>query len=119
MTQLKRYGFFSDIPFDKLKDQLSRLVDKVEHINKKHILNYLRSGEGLIVVAGIVRDPLDPKRPIIGSPHILTDGIWAWTADVSFYVEKYNLHVPEEFVEEMQKNGWHVPRVSDPQSLEV
>jgi hypothetical protein len=118
MKKLKRFGFFDSVALEQRKAQLSQLIGEGEHGQKAKILSYLRSGEELLLVAGIVRDPIDPKRPIIGSPHILTDGTWAWSADVAYYVEKYNLRIPEEFVEAMKSNSWRVPKVADLQLLE-
>ena len=37
-----------------------------------------------------------------------TDGEWLWPGDLSYYVRKYALKLPEEFVETMQKNEWKV-----------
>ena len=119
MKKLKRFGFFDTVSLEQRKAQLTHLIGgSSEHAQKENVLGYLRDGEQLILVAGIVRDPLDPKRPIIGSPHILTDGTWAWSADVAYYVEKYNLRIPDDFVEAMRNNSWRVPKVADLQLLE-
>ena len=118
MKKLKRFGFFDSVSLEQRKAQLVQLIGENEHAQKASVLRYLRGGEQLMLVAGIVRDPLDPNRPIIGSPHILTDGTWAWSADVTYYVEKYNLRLPEEFLESMKANGWRVPKVADIRLLE-
>lgn len=97
---------------------MAQLIGETEQAEKENVLAYLRGGEQLMLVAGIARDALDPKHPIIGSPHILTDGAWAWSADVAYYVEKYNLRIPDEFVKAMRSTGWRVPKVADLQLLE-
>jgi hypothetical protein len=118
MKKLRRFGFFDTVTIDLRKAQLSELICESEHEQKANILNYLRGGEPMIMIAGIARDPFDAKHPIIGSPHVLTDGTWAWSADVAYYVDKYNLQIPREFVETMRTNGWHVPKVADLRMLE-
>ncbi len=37
------------------------------------------------------------------------DGIWAWYADLVYYVEKYHVRLPNEFMEHMKMNNWMVP----------
>lgn len=112
MTRLKRFGFFDSVSLDQREIQLKQLIGNPVP-EKAKILAYLQSGEQLMLVAGIARDPINPNHPIIGSPHVLTDGAWAWSADVSYYVEKYDLSLPNEFLERMKKNGWRIPMPID------
>jgi len=70
-------------------------------------------------MAGVVMDLLDPERPVIGVERVLTDGTWAWTSDVIFYVRKYHIRLPEEFVRHMQENRWEVAQVTDFSALRL
>lgn len=88
-------------------------------INKESILSYLHQGYVLLAAAGPTRDVLDAAHAIIGAPHVLTDGVWAWTADVAYYVDKYNLKLPVSFSEHMRANQWKVPPILHPEALRL
>lgn len=70
---------------------------------------YLDSGLPLIVSPGMVFDIIDDSKGIAGSPSILTDGKWAWSGVLSYYVKNYNLKLDDEFLETMISNGWQLP----------
>ena len=40
---------------------------------------------------------------------LLTDGKWAWSGVLSYYVKNYNLQLDSEFVATMIENGWKIP----------
>ena len=110
--KLRRYGFFKelkhgDINGDSLIEQQS---DKVFNFKEKCV-KYLNSGHSLIVSPGLVKDVLNPENGIISSPSILTDGIWAWPEDLSYYVETYNVRPGTDFIESMKMNLWTVPDI--------
>lgn len=83
------------------------------------IIQYLNAGEVMVATAGVVGDVLDPKFGIIGPPHILTDGTYAWPAIFAHYVEHHHVRPPEEFVSHMIANAWSVPPGIDVLSLKL
>jgi hypothetical protein len=42
-----------------------------------------------------------------------TDGEWMWPEGLGHYVRCHDVILPEEFVETMRRNDWHVPDVAD------
>lgn len=89
------------------------------------ILRYLRSG--LIFafpMGGNTRDIFDRSTYAItiidGKPEVcaveLTDGEWFWYAGLIYYVEKYNVKLPDEFIERAKRHGWMVDRSAIPQA---
>ena len=48
--------------------------------------------------AGVFRDVLTGTA-IPGQAICLTDGKYGWRSDVTYYVEKYNMKLPQEFVD--------------------
>lgn len=61
------------------------------------VAQYLRSGESVAESPGILRDVLTGAR-IPERLSYLTDGKYAWRSDLAYYVEKYNLRLPEDFL---------------------
>lgn len=110
--KLKRQGYFKEMNHSEEKDPsiLDYINNKIE--DKTKICKYLSEGVVLAACGEVVEDVLNPDNGIIGSPDAVTDGEWLWPADLVYYVEKYNLKLPDEFVESMKKNNWIIP-ISD------
>lgn len=103
-------GYFKEMldgsPSDpSIKDYINKgtssLIDK--------ICAYLDNGIPLIVSPGTALDVIDETKGVAGSPSILTDGKWAWSGVLSYYVKNYNLQLDDEFIETMIENGWKIP----------
>mgnify|MGYP003288874218 CR=1 FL=1 len=93
-----------------IKDYLNKGADYP--IEK--ICAYLDSGLPLIVSPGVTFDIVDEAKGVAGSPSILTDGKWAWSGVLSYYVKNYGLLLDSEFVDTMMANDWKIPiRESD------
>ena len=73
------------------------------------ICAYLDSGLPLIISPGVVSDVIDETKGSAGSPSILTDGKWAWSGVLSYYVKNYNLLLDKDFIDTMISNDWKIP----------
>ena len=107
---LTSVGYFKEMfdgsPSDpSIKDYVNKgtssLIDK--------ICAYLDNGIPLIVSPGTAVDVIDETKGVAGSPSILTDGKWAWSGVLSYYVKNYNIQLNDEFIETMIENGWKIP----------
>ena len=108
--KLTSVGYFREMldgsPSDpSIKDYVNRGADYP--IDK--MCAYLDSGLPLIVSPGLVPDVIDESKGNAGSPSILTDGKWAWSGVLSYYVKNYNLQLDGEFIDTMISNGWKIP----------
>jgi hypothetical protein len=82
------------------------------------IVAYLESGPVLVPSSDTTEDWLaDDVDVEIGPPHILTDGTYAWPADLAYYVRKYHVRLPKHFTLHIQRNGFQVPANVDLTSL--
>ncbi len=109
-VKLTSVGYFKEMldgsPSDpSIKDYVNKgtssLIDK--------ICAYLDNGVPLIVSPGTALDVIDEAKGVAGSPSILTDGKWAWSGVLSYYVKNYNIQLNDEFIETMIENGWKIP----------
>lgn len=109
--KVQRVGFFSDLPHG-IPSEPSAASLSADHpqADEEKLLKYLGEGVSWIASAGIVRDVLANDSVAIGSPHILTDGVWAWPQDLKHYVGRYHVRLPSAFVAHAKKNGWSVPK---------
>ncbi len=76
---------------------ITSLISDQPMEHKKEILDYLKKGEVLAAAAGRARDVISGE--FIPTEWLtLTDGEYEWQTNLIFYVEKYNLKLPDEIV---------------------
>jgi hypothetical protein len=56
---------------------------------------------------------------VIGPPHVLTDGAYAWPADLPYYLRNYHVQLPTHFVIHIQRNDFQIPAGVDVASLKL
>ena len=113
-------GFYRELRGGKPHEpSLREAVQTIASPHKANMIRYLNAGELLIATGGVVNDVLDPTLGIIGPPHILTDGTYAWPAILPHYVERYDVRFPDDFVFHMISNNWTVPSGIDVHSLKI
>ncbi|MCE9584367.1 MAG: hypothetical protein K8T20_17910 [Planctomycetes bacterium] len=88
---------------------LRNLVRPVPHPDKVKILSYLRASKPRAAAAGLFQDFLAPGSPRIEPLLAYGDDDWIWTNQVTYYVDRYNLELSEEFVAHMRAQGWRSP----------
>jgi hypothetical protein len=112
-------GFFRELKHGHAKGgSLREAVQPAAGADDARAVKYLSAGVTLVASAGVVKDVLDPKAPVIGSPDVLTDGTYAWPSDLAHYVEKHHARLPAELLAHMAANHWTVPAV-DTAGLEL
>lgn len=113
-VKLNRIGFFRELKHgDKLGMSLKEAVRNSSSENEDKIVEYLDNGATFCVTAGLVSDVLDESKGVIGNLEILTDGIWAWPSDLSYYVKCYHIELDACFIEHIKKNEWTMPNKKD------
>jgi hypothetical protein len=121
-TKLKAVVHFREFPFGTIADPSMRQFmakDPWEH--QAEVLAYLRSGHVLgLPMSADLPDWFDPSaraNPAIESGHKggvtpMTDGVWFWPAGLIHFIEKYNVRVPQEFIDHAASHAWRVDRAS-------
>ena len=76
-----------------IKDLINQPIE-----GKSKIIEYMKKSEVIAVAPAIVRDVLNPE---IRLPELflMSDGVYGWRSDVIYYVEKYDMALPDEFVQ--------------------
>ena len=100
---------FKEMPYttNKNADTIKNHLSKSPINNKNEIINYLRSGICLAACTGFTKDVLDDTK-MSGIPNSMTDGKYHWYEDIIYYIDKYNMMPPKDFIEYMKKNNWEV-----------
>ena len=113
MKKLKKAGFFKELDHGEetapsIKDVLGGLSEEI--LGSVNL--YLKKGVLLVASPSLVQDVLDfDSDVVIGSLGLLTDGVWVWPSDLAYYVEKYRVDLPSEFIFHMENNGWEIGSV--------
>lgn len=120
MKQTLRYiGNFIELGYDHHPDPPSLVAGrgKLDPAIKPQVLAYLRAGNMLIFSPGVDDDVLDPARRS-DSPSIRMDGTYCWPQTLAYYVDRYDVELPAEFIAHARANDWQVP-VVDPLSVQT
>ena len=82
---------------DKNYPSIMDLINK-PITEKKKVLEYMKKGEIIAVAPAIIKDVINPE---IRLPELflMSDGKYEWRSDVIYYVEKYDMALPDEFVQ--------------------
>ncbi len=64
---------------------------------KDLVIDYMKNAMILAAAPAIVKDVFDPNIRI---PELLLmgDGKYQWRSDIVYYIDKYNLKIPDEFL---------------------
>ncbi|MBQ1395844.1 MAG: hypothetical protein IIY84_00915 [Eubacterium sp.] len=106
---LIRQGYYREMPFAESTDpSMLAFIGKADPGEIDNICAYLNSGIVLITCCGTSTDVIKPEKGIAGTPSVMTDGIWVWPGDLSYYVKNYQLALNPEFVSAMRSHNWKV-----------
>lgn len=93
-----------------LRPSMRDFISDTPQENEEKIAEYLDSGLCLFARGGWVEDVLDPA----GSTQMyagggMTDGTYFWSSTLSYYVRKYHLRLPADFLAHMAALNWSPP----------
>lgn len=78
------------------------LISPVEIKEKEKIVSYLNNAKVDAACAGTLYDPITGEK-IRREWLLFTDGEYIWHSYVPYLVEKYNMRLPEQFIEHVLK----------------
>jgi hypothetical protein len=109
---VKQAGFFRELHHG-LPDgpSLAESRAKEPSVDEADIVRYL-SAATLLAISGVVPDDyFDAASTAAEYLGIATDGTWIWPTDLAYYVSRYHVRVPEDFVRHMYEMAWEPPRL--------
>ncbi|MFD1830315.1 contact-dependent growth inhibition system immunity protein [Streptomyces desertarenae] len=81
--------------------------------------DYLRGGREVFASMGVTEDILGSGEIILGGGSVHTDGEWIWRGDLGFYLLKYHLRLPGDFVDKIRTAVSHTLAVGDGKLVEL
>ncbi len=113
-----RAGFFRELPHGVPDgESLREAMKGGEGQDEERLLSYLRGNTVLAATAATTDDVLDPRMTAIAPLELVTDGAWVWPRDLAYYLERYHVALPLQFVLQIELNNWVQPALS-PAELE-
>ena len=93
MISLIRYREFGVPDGKSIKDQFQ----KEPYEGQEKIVKYLKAGKPYLAAAGCSFDVFTGDL-IAAKKELLSDGEYSWNTALPYYVEKYNMELPLEFI---------------------
>lgn len=109
---MNKIGFFYD---DRglVEPYCQSKIEPYDKDTRVRIVNYLKAGTLIAIAAGPAYDLMSSTSVLAIPPNIRTDGRWVWTEDVAYYVERYRMMIPTDFLDVMRRNEWRSPVVDN------
>lgn len=110
---LKEAGFYQSA------EDVAAVATDVVHDWEPLAVRYLDQAPVVVASPGWLEDLLDEKAGNICQSVIRTDGEWFWRGDLGYYLRKYHVQLPDEFVSHMAAGDWVVPELGSEAMVEV
>lgn len=111
---LKPVGFFRELRHGMPNGpSLPKSVRPAATSDEDRVVRYLQLSPTFAASGPMVDDVLDPSNKSVARLETATDGQWMWPRDLAYYVAKYHVELPEEFVRHMRARDWQVPELSN------
>ena len=111
---MKPIGYFEEYEYGlKQSGSIKSLINKFvggEDLKQK-VLKYMMDGYVSSVSPCFVYDIISDNNLLIGELQTLTDGTYYWPSNYIYYIENYDILVPNEFISHMKENNWKVPNI--------
>ncbi len=107
--QLRTQGIFKEMLQGSDNDpSIFNSIQTKANEDEDKMIDYLEKGIVIIACGAVMIDVVNPKNGYAGCPEWKTDGKWAWSGDLAYYVRQYHLKLNEEFIDTMRKNSWTI-----------
>lgn len=107
---LKKQGFYKEMTYGSDNDSSIKDVMNIENdlILIEKICQYLNNGVVIVECCGTTIDAINSDNGVAGVPSLLTDGVWVWPGDLSYYVKQYNIKLTDDFVAMIKENNFNI-----------
>jgi hypothetical protein len=119
--RLIKVGFFRELEHGDISEaSLEESRASTFSHDEERLVAYLEHGILFIPSTEVAEDWLaDDSDIVIGPPHVLTDGKYAWPADLPYYVRNYHVRLPKHFVMHVHRSGFQIPADVDVARLKL
>ncbi|MGW1201216.1 hypothetical protein [Streptomyces cyaneofuscatus] len=116
MNRMEMIGFFREMEpessLELFRESIQGKVREQAAYPKAEVQRYLESGHPIFDIMETTLDVVTGSFRVPGGSSLVSDGRFVWRADLSAYVEKYNIDLPPHFISFAIENGFSVPPAS-------
>ncbi|MQY24438.1 hypothetical protein NRB20_75740 [Nocardia sp. RB20] len=74
--------------------------------DRSNVVEYLREGRPIYDILEDMVDLVGRREWIRSARSLRSDGVWVWRVDSIFYLERYSLEIPDEFLEHARQRDY-------------
>lgn len=108
MPELKPVGIYREM-YKRGHDDLPSLYENraTQHLeDRARIIGYMTAATPVFDVMGNVTDLLDANESIRSGQSLISDGTWLWRVDSIHYLTRYDLTIPNGFVDHVRAHDY-------------
>ena len=88
---------------------LRELASPQPQPHEDKIIEYLTTAPNYCAMGKAVGDVLNPQEDVALFPGTNTDGLYFWPMELAYYVRKYHVRLPQDFIARMAALNWKPP----------
>lgn len=89
---------YKDDKYPSIKDLINKPINE-----KEKIIEYMKQSKIKAVAPAIITDLINPDIRF-AELYFMTDSKYAWRSDVIYYLDKYDMELPEDFIQHALKH---------------
>lgn len=111
---MRTLGLFRELDSrrpDVFRESLVEAVQSSPGEHEDKIAIYLDSGVPVVDIMESTPDVIGGEAYVSGGSSVLTDGIWVWRQDLSYYVRNYHLALDRDFLTHVVEVDFSIPEL--------
>ncbi|MGY1454361.1 hypothetical protein [Streptomyces sp. SS8] len=119
---MKFIGFFREMHHEGKEAERESVLEAIQiqgDYNTADMTSYLASGHPILDIMEVTSDLIGGKFQSPGGSSVMTDGEYAWRADLVEYVKHYRINLPQDFIQWVDEKYYKVPEVSQQRLIDI
>ncbi|MFF3993134.1 hypothetical protein ACFYX8_07415 [Streptomyces cyaneofuscatus] len=116
VNRMEMIGFFREMApgstLEIFRESIQGKARDQSAYPKAEVQAYLESGHPIFDIMETTLDVIEGSFRVPGGSSLVSDGRFVWRADLSAYVETYNIGLPPHFISFAVENGFSAPPAS-------
>ena len=83
---------YEDDKYPSIKELINKPIKE-----KEEVIEYMRKSKVIAQASAVGKDLINPNNKTL-ELSLMTDGDYEWRSDIIYYVEKYDMELPEDFI---------------------
>ncbi|WP_433562080.1 hypothetical protein ACQP1O_31835 [Nocardia sp. CA-151230] len=116
MARLKPVGLYQEMYKVGRHDELPSLFDaSTDRVigDRARVLEYMCAAPGVLDVLDVLTDMINNTDKIQSASSLISDGEWIWRVDSIHYLSRYDLDIPDEFLQHVRARNYEPPNAMD------